>query len=124
LSLTQFVPLKDPLKISRLTVRNVSKRARRLSVTAYAEWVLGSSASATAPTIITAMNAELGLITARNAFHPSLPGAVAFLDIGGGHSAFTADRGDFVGRHGGLKCPQALCPGMRLNGRSGAGLDP
>ena len=43
--LLQFVPTEDPIKISRLTLQNDSGRTRRLSVTAYAEWVLGSSRS-------------------------------------------------------------------------------
>ena len=41
LDLLQFVPPEDPIKISRLTLQNNSGRTRRLSVTAYAEWVLG-----------------------------------------------------------------------------------
>ena len=44
LELLQFVPTDDPIKISRLTIRNESGRSRRLSVTAYVEWVLGSVA--------------------------------------------------------------------------------
>ena len=43
--LLQFVPPEDPVKISRLTLQNSSGRSRRLTVTAYAEWVLGSSRS-------------------------------------------------------------------------------
>ena len=43
LELLQYVPLDDPIKISRLTIRNTSARTRRLSVTAYVEWVLGPS---------------------------------------------------------------------------------
>src|SRR5690606_31618283 len=35
LELLQYVPLDDPLKISRLVLRNRSGRTRRLSVTAY-----------------------------------------------------------------------------------------
>ena len=49
--LLQFVPSEDPIKISRLTLKNDSGRARRLSVTGYVEWVLGSSRSASAPYI-------------------------------------------------------------------------
>ncbi|RPH56746.1 MAG: hypothetical protein EHM89_14965, partial [Acidobacteria bacterium] len=41
--LLQFVPPEDPIKISRLALQNASGRSRRLSVTAYAEWVLGSA---------------------------------------------------------------------------------
>ena len=46
LELLQLVPLDDPVKISRLTLTNASGRPRRLSVTAYVEWVLGASRSA------------------------------------------------------------------------------
>ena len=46
LELLQYVPLDDPIKISRLMIRNQSGRSRRLSVTAYVEWVLGSVARA------------------------------------------------------------------------------
>ena len=53
LELLQFVPLEDPVKISRLTIENRSGRTRRLSVTAYVEWVLGRSRSAAAPFIVT-----------------------------------------------------------------------
>jgi cyclic beta-1,2-glucan synthetase len=45
LDLLQLVPLEDPVKISRLVIENRSTKARRLSVTAYAEWVLGFSRS-------------------------------------------------------------------------------
>ncbi len=51
--LLQFVPLEDPIKISRLTLKNMSGRPRRLSITGYVEWVLGSSRSGTAPYIVT-----------------------------------------------------------------------
>jgi cyclic beta-1,2-glucan synthetase len=51
--LLQFVPSEDPIKISRLTLQNASGRARRLSVTAYVEWVLGSARGDTAPFIMT-----------------------------------------------------------------------
>ncbi len=53
LDLLQFVPLADPIKISRLTIENHSGRSRRLSVTAYVEWVLGVSRSTSAPFIVT-----------------------------------------------------------------------
>ena len=39
--LTVFVPAGDPVKICRLRLQNESARQRRLTVTYYAEWVLG-----------------------------------------------------------------------------------
>src|SRR6185295_1239417 len=66
LELLQYVPLNDPIKISQLTLRNVSGRSRRLSVTAYVEWVLGLARGASAPTIVTERDAATGAIFARN----------------------------------------------------------
>ena len=60
--LLQFVAAEDPIKISRLTLQNNSNRARRLSVTAYVEWVLGSSRSATAPYIVTEIDPQSGAV--------------------------------------------------------------
>src|SRR5476649_172165 len=60
LDLLQYVPLDDPIKISRLTIRNTSGRARRLSVTAYVEWVLGPSRIASAPFIVTEIEPNTG----------------------------------------------------------------
>src|SRR5204863_166447 len=52
LELLQYVALGDPIKISRFTLRNVSGRPRRLSVTAYVEWVLGLARPASPPTSV------------------------------------------------------------------------
>ena len=60
LELLQYVPLDDPIKLSRLTLRNLSGRTRRLSVTAYVEWVLGTSRSASAPFVVTEIDPRLG----------------------------------------------------------------
>ena len=124
LHLLQFVPLEDPIKISRLTIENYSGRSRRLSVTAYIEWVLGVSRSASAPFIITEVDAETGAIFARNAWNSEFVGRVAFADLGGRQSAWTGDRTEFLGRNGTLDHPISLERGDRLSGKVGAGLDP
>ncbi len=92
LELLQFVPVEDPIKISRLTLRNDSDRVRRLSVTAYAEWVLGSSRSATAPYIITEMEPQSKAILARSAWNGEFGGRIAFADLRGQQTSFTGDR--------------------------------
>ena len=53
LELLQFVPLDAAIKVSRLTIRNLSGRTRHLSVTAYVEWILGTSRGASAPVQMT-----------------------------------------------------------------------
>jgi len=118
-----LVPHEDPVKISRLSVENRSGQARKLTVTAYTEWVLGTQRSVAAPFVVTELD-ETGALFARNFWNEPYAGRVAFADAGGRQSAWTADRTEFLGRNGGLDAPAGLAPGMVLSRRAGACLDP
>jgi cyclic beta-1,2-glucan synthetase len=123
LELLQFVPLAAPIKLSRLTIRNISGRKRHLSVTAYVEWVLGTSRSASAPFVSTEIDTFTGAMFARNRWNA--PGArVAFMDLGGRQTSWTGDRREFIGRNGTLSQPAELAGLGALSGHVGAGLDP
>ena len=125
LELLQYVPPADPVKISRLTIINREDRPRRLTVTAYAEWVLGTSRSASAPFIVTSLDSDTSAILARNVWNPDFGSRVAFADLGGWQTSWTADRAELLGRNGTPDHPAALeRRDYRLSGRSGAGLDP
>ncbi len=124
LELLQYVPLEDPIKISRLTIRNTSDRARRLQVTAYVEWVLGPSRSASAFSVVTELDAQTGALLARNPWNTNFGARVAFADLGGRQTAWTCDRREFLGRNGALDNPAALAGEALLSKRVGAGLDP
>ena len=124
LELCQYVPLADPVKISRLKITNHSRRSRRLTVTAYVEWVLGAARTITAPHVVTELDEATGALFARNAWTVDFPGRVAFLDLAGKQTAWTGDRTEILGRHGTLDHPEALERGDRLSGRVGGGLDP
>jgi cyclic beta-1,2-glucan synthetase len=124
LELLQYVALADPVKISRLKLRNDSAVARRLSVTAYAEWVLGTLRGASGPHLVTEVDAVTGALFARNPWSVAHPGRIAFADLAGGHATFTADRREFLGRNGSTAAPAALAGGVPLSGACGAGLDP
>jgi cyclic beta-1,2-glucan synthetase len=124
LELVQYVPLEDPIKISRLTLRNTSERTRRLSVTAYVEWVLGPSRAASALSIVTEIDPLTGALLARNPWNLAFGSRVAFADLGGRQTAWTGDRREFLGRHGTLDSPAALADeALPLSKRTGAGLD-
>jgi len=124
LDLLQYVPLDDPIKISRLKVHNHSRRSRRLSVTAYVEWVLGTSRSASAPFVATAIDPETGAMLAGNHWRVEYGSRVAFADFAGRQVAWTGDRTEFIGRNGTLDHPAALEGNRPLSNRVGAGLDP
>jgi cyclic beta-1,2-glucan synthetase len=124
LELLQYVPLDDSIKISRLKIHNISKRTRRLCVTAYAEWVLSSSRSAAAPFIVTELDPQTGAIFATNPWNTMFGARVAFADLGGAQTGWTADRREFLGRYGTLERPAGILAAEPLSKQAGAGLDP
>ena len=123
-ALVMFVPLEDPVKIMRLSLRNHSTRRRRLSVTAYVEWVLGTLRSKSAPTISTESDPVTGALFARNRWSLDFGSRVAFVDLLGRQTDWTGDRREFIGRLGRLATPAALVDRVPLSKRTGAGLDP
>ncbi len=118
------VPVDAPVRLARLTLCNRSDTPRELSVTGYAEWVLGAARSKTAAHIVTEYDAETGALFARNPFDPEHGGRIAFADLDGCQTGWTCDRAAFVGRGGSLAAPAALCHDRPLKPVAGAGLDP
>ena len=124
LDLLQYVPLDDPVKISRLTLTNRSARPRRLAVTGYADWVLGPLRAASASHVITEVDADTGALLARNPWSTAFAGRVAFADLGGLQTSWSGDRTEVLGQGGGLHAPAGLLSGEPLSGATGAGYDP
>lgn len=122
--LLQFVGPDDPVKISSLTLTNVSGRTRRLTVAAYVEWVLGASRSVTATHIISELDPETGALFAVNPWDLEFGQRVAFADLAGRQTGWTANRTEFIGRNGSLDAPAGLLTPKALKKRVGAGLDP
>ena len=122
--LTQCVPTADSIKLSRLRLSNPSDRTRRLSVTGYVEWALGSNGTTPAPFVITSRDETSGALLARNPWRSDFGDRVAFIDFGGQQQSLTGDRGEFLGALGAVDRPAALAAGTPLSGRVGAGLDP
>ena len=84
--LLQFVPLADPIRISRLRLTNCSGRTLRLSVTTYAEWTLGTARNSSRSFVISERDVETGALFARKPWNMAYPDRVAFADMRGGQS--------------------------------------
>ena len=121
--LTLSVPAEDPVKLVLLRIRNATTHPRRLSATFYVEWVLGMSRDASAMHVVTELDPDTGALLARNAFRTDFGGRMAFIDVNRRPRTITADRNEFLGRHGSLAAPAALGR-TELSGRVGAGIDP
>jgi cyclic beta-1,2-glucan synthetase len=124
LDLLQFVPPEDPIKISRLVVRNLSDRPRRLTITAYVEWVLGVLRETSAPFIWSEIDEGSRALLAHNRWTEEFGARVAFADLRGKQRSWTADRCEFLGRNGKPAYPAAMEPGRELSGSVGGGFDP
>ena len=123
-NLLQYVPIEGSIKISRLRLTNESSLIRHLSVTAYIEWVLGASRSATLAFVETETDATTGAIFARNPMNPAFGSRVAFADMRGAQCDWTGDRREFIGRNRTLANPAALTSASPLSNKVGAALDP
>ena len=126
--LTVFVPLNaqgegDPVKVYRLRLRNHSNRRRRLTVTYFAEWVLGSDREEQQLHVQTTYDQPCGAILATQAWTGSFTSSVGFAASSPQAASYSGDRTQFLGRNGSRRKPAALAR-IRLDNRTGAGLDP
>ncbi len=121
--LTVFVPAAengahDAVKVMRLRLRNDSTRARRLTATYFAEWVLGSNREDQVLHVHTSYDKEAGAVTAGQSWNGSFTGQAAFAASSPAPGSYTGDRMQFLGRNGSFAAPAALGR-VRLDNRTG-----
>ncbi len=121
--LTVFVPVDDPIKIARLKLTNDSGRPRRLTVTFFAEWVLGSVREDQQLHVHTMRDDATGALFARQYWAGAYAGQVAFAASSQPPTSYSGDRTQFLGRNGSAAKPAAM-DRARLDNRTGAGFDP
>ena len=124
--LAVFVHRDDPVKLMSLKLHNQTDRRRRVSATAFVEWVLTDQRDEGATHVSTGVDADTGAVFARNPYNADFGDRVAFLACSlGGESqrTVTGDRAEFIGRHRSAADPAAMGR-AHLSGRVGSGLDP
>jgi len=107
-TLTVFVVPDAPVKIARLSLRNTSRRTRRVSVTYYAEWVLGTAHEDAAQYVVPEFVSSGSALLAHNPYNLEFGGHVAFLAATRELHGLTTDREEFLGSLGGYRNPDAL----------------
>jgi cyclic beta-1,2-glucan synthetase len=103
-----FIAPDAPVKIIRLRLENTWRHPRRITVTYYAEWVLGVTRNVSTPYIIPEYDHNSGALLARNAYNAEFGERVAFLAANKIPHGVTADRTEFLGGAGSLSRPAAL----------------
>jgi cyclic beta-1,2-glucan synthetase len=118
-----FMAADDPVKIVQLQLENSWSSPRRLTVTYYAEWVLGVNRDEMQSYIIPSYESEYHALLVRNPYNAEFGERVAFLAASRALHGFTADRTEFLGELGDVAQPAAL-ERVGLDGTVRPGLDP
>ncbi len=104
-----FIAPDAPVKYIQVRLRNHLARGRRLTVTFYAEWVLGGEHSVTTPFLTPDFHdADVPYLTVRNPYHAEFGSHHAFLATTKEIHGYTTDRTEFLGRNGDYARPAAL----------------
>jgi cyclic beta-1,2-glucan synthetase len=118
-----FAVQDAPLKVVRLRLENLWQRPRRITVTYYAEWVMGTNRDTFQQYIIPEFDGESRALLAYNRYNVEFGARVAFVAASKELHGLTADRTEFLGRMGSLSSPAAL-DRIGLAGMVDPGLDP
>jgi cyclic beta-1,2-glucan synthetase len=122
-----YVPTHDPVKITRLRVRNLGARARQLSCFAMQSLVLGELRSRSARAIETWSDPGNEAVMARHRAGGEFAGRVAFASVRvegtEARTFLSGDRASFLGEGGDARRPRALTL-ETLDGGFGIDRDP
>jgi cyclic beta-1,2-glucan synthetase len=118
-----FAAPDAPVKIVHVRLHNLWERPRRITVTYYAEWVLGTTRDTHQAHVMPEFDAGKHALLATNRFNSEFGDRVAFLAANKKPHGVTTDRTEFLGRMGSMRSPAALRR-IGLASAVNAGLDP
>src|SRR5690606_23933407 len=103
-----YVDPDDPVKLIRLNCVNHWNHTRRITLTYYAEWVLGTLRGITQQYIIPEYDANNHTILAHNPYSLDFNQSYMFISASQDFHGMTTDRREFIGRHNNYSEPSAL----------------
>ncbi len=118
-----FAAPDAPVKVIKLSLENTWNRPRRVTVTYYAEWVLGVSRATSQAYIVPEYDHNSGALLAHNRYNAEFGERVAFLASSKAPHGLTSDRREFLGSMGDFDTPDGLCR-VGLASTVEPGLDP
>lgn len=121
--LISYVAMDAPVKFVVIKLLNLSKRARKLSLTGYWELVMGEWRHHNMMHIVTELDPQSGALFARNPYGRESASRLVFAHVSEKENTVSGNRTEFIGRNGSLASPAAM-RSKRLSGKTGAGLDP
>lgn len=122
-ALTVFAAEKEPVKLMILTLDNLTDEPMDLTVTYFAEWVLGTFRELTERFITTQFDSENQVLLARNFFTDNFKEKLAFLFASESISSYTGDLKTFIGVDGSVKYPKEIS-NANLSNTAGYGFEP
>ncbi|OPX42863.1 N,N'-diacetylchitobiose phosphorylase [Ruminiclostridium hungatei] len=120
--LIQFTAADAPVKISILSLTNISDAEKTVDAAYYLKPVLGTEAGQTAPYIVTSFDGSLPAVLVNNVYSSDFRGLSAFLSCSEDKLSYTGHRPEFTGDNMDLSLPSGMK--LPLEGTVGAGLDP
>ena len=109
-NLRLFAAPDAPVKIVQLRLQNLWDRPRRVTVTYYAEWVLGTTRDTHQAHIMPEFVPDQNALLAVNHFNSEFGERVAFLASNKKPHNITTDRTEFLGRMGSLRSASGSWP--------------
>ncbi len=118
-----FAASDAPAKVIQVRLENARSEVRRITLTYYAEWILGHNRESMQQFVVPEYDAKFRALLARNPYNVEFGEHVAFLAANKEPHNLTTDRAEFLGRAGSFKKPAGLGR-IGLSGTVRAGVDP
>jgi cyclic beta-1,2-glucan synthetase len=106
--MTLFTVMDAPVKIIKVELENTWQRNRRITLTYYVEWILGTARDITQQYIVPEFDVNTQVLLAHNPYSIDFGNSYMFVSANQDFHDFTTDRQEFLGRLGNYAQPTGL----------------